>query len=271
MTYNRFKAFSLIETITVLVIAVMVIISAINIYGRVKQTAASIDRRIQKRIFPEEILQLITEDLDRLAAAGFDTAVNFENKFSNKFNLCRLVIENRIYDSNKREQTFEKVTWQSAYDPYLDALTIYRAHSGINSEDKVLDTSQKNDNKSESELFVPIAEGVTWFRITVPQPDDRDPLDRWTVKTMPNSLHIELSFAEPFETVGGYYEVYEEDIISRTVAIDRTRQITYRFIPRKFDYDTQDPNNTENAYGFDSEEEQEESEYEEETEEEMTE
>ena len=48
------------------------------------------------------------------------------------------------------------------------------------------------------------------------------------------ALEITLSFAEPVEILQGKYEVPEEDKIKRTIAIDRTRQIPYKFVEQEF-------------------------------------
>lgn len=74
------KAFSLIETVTVLTIAAMIMIAALGIYNRVKTAAAAINQTLDENVLPTEILQRIAEDLDRLATPGFDTTISIENK-----------------------------------------------------------------------------------------------------------------------------------------------------------------------------------------------
>ncbi|MCK5565024.1 MAG: hypothetical protein KAJ07_07220, partial [Planctomycetes bacterium] len=70
--YKVKPAFSLIETITVLVISALVLITAINIYTSVRAAAASVENYIVKNELPNEILQRLAEDIDRLAIPGFD-------------------------------------------------------------------------------------------------------------------------------------------------------------------------------------------------------
>ena len=76
---------------------------------------------------------------------------------------------------------------------------------------------------------------MTYFKIEIPRGTDeygeKEYDDKWNSKTAPPGLKITLSFAEPFETVSGEYDVTEEDKEIRTIAIDRTRKS--RFIISK--------------------------------------
>lgn len=56
------RAFTLAETLAALVISVMIIVAVLGIYGSVKRSAASINKRIEKDALPAEILQRIAED-----------------------------------------------------------------------------------------------------------------------------------------------------------------------------------------------------------------
>ena len=237
---NRFRpmsagcrtGFSLVEAITVLVIAAMVMIAALTVYGRVKSAAASVSQKLEDRTLPREILQRIAEDLDRLAAPGLDTAVTINNKFQSGYNISQMIIENKIYDKDDKPRIYEKIVWQSSYDPFEDALILYRSHSGLNLEDKVIaDAEQLEMQELETELFIPLCSGITYFTIQVPK--DEKFLKKWTdEKKLPKSVEVTISFAEPFQADGGELDVYEEDKITRTIAIDRTRKIKYVFVKR---------------------------------------
>ena len=226
------KGFSLVEAITVLVIAAMVMIAALTVYGRVKAAAASVSQKLEDRTLPREILQRIAEDLDRLAAPGLDTAVTINNKFQSGYNISQMIIENKIYDKDDKPRIYEKIVWQSSYDPFEDALILYRSHSGLNLEDKVIaDAEQLEMQELETELFIPLCSGITYFTIQVPK--DEKFLKKWTdEKKLPKSVEVTISFAEPFQADGGELDVYEEDKITRTIAIDRTRKIKYVFVKR---------------------------------------
>ncbi|MCK4958901.1 MAG: prepilin-type N-terminal cleavage/methylation domain-containing protein, partial [Planctomycetes bacterium] len=82
VSFRRRRAFSFIEMITVLTISSLIIMSVIMICSRTKRAAASINRKLDSKVLPKEILQRIAEDLDRLAAPGFNVAVTIENKLS---------------------------------------------------------------------------------------------------------------------------------------------------------------------------------------------
>jgi len=97
------KAFSLVETIAVLTIAAMVLIATLNIHSRVKNAVAAINEKLDENILPTEILQRIAEDLDTLAAPGFDTAITIKNKRDpSGYDMSQLTIQNRFYDKNNK-------------------------------------------------------------------------------------------------------------------------------------------------------------------------
>ena len=139
--------------------------------------------------------------------------------------VARLAMESRLYADNKQRRTiFKKVIWQCSYDSESDSLVIYRAHSGINYEDKLLE-AQKTE--AERELFTPICSGVTYFKIEALH--GRRVLDKWLESTgsLPWAVVVTISFAEPIEAPTGGLDVPEEEKIRRTIAIDRTRKITF--------------------------------------------
>jgi len=237
------KAFSLVEAITVLVIAAMIIVAGINLFSRVKASATTINQRLDETIQTTEILQRIAEDIDRLTSPGFDTTLTLKNKFENGYNLTQMILENRFYDKNQKPQIFEKIVWQSDYDYVEDSVILYRSHSGLNLEDKVIDKYLEEQEKG-SELFIPFCEGITLFSIQIPK--GQEFADSWNSRTLPRAVNIVVSFAEYEEIFPGVFEVPPEKIMSRTVAIDRTRKIKFVFVERDFEkeyLDENDPNN----------------------------
>lgn len=241
------RAYTLFELITVLVIGTMIIITAMTVFNRVRSAAAAIDRNLETNTLATEILQRIAEDIDRMAIAGTDTTLVLRNKLRNRYNITQMTIENKIYDKSKKPRTFAKVIWQTSYDPFEDALTIYRSHSGIAMEDRLFETSSDSMSRLEkpaSELFVPLANVITYFKIEAIA--NGKSTDVWSSASLPKAVRISISFAEPFENMSGQLEVWEEDIITRTVAIDRTRVIKYVFVGANIDgsdLDDTDPNN----------------------------
>ena len=220
--------FSLAEAIAALVISSMVLVTIFTIYSRVESSAASIRGRLDDDRLPGEVLQRIAEDLDNIIATASDIRITIPgNKHDHLYPTARLEILKTIYtDEGKNEpQKFEEIIWQAAYDydSSANGLVLYRSHSGIAYEDKLLD--EKRDASEKDYTFIPICEGVTYFRLQVPQGDSF--ANAWNSPSLPRSIVVTLSFAEPFMAIDGTFDVSEEDKIKRTIAIDRTRKIKY--------------------------------------------
>jgi prepilin-type N-terminal cleavage/methylation domain-containing protein len=216
------SGFSLAEVIVALTIGAMVLVAVLSIYGRAEASAAAITRKLDSSRLPSEVLQRIAEDIDRTAAPGADTKVTVENKFESGFSTARLTVLKTIYNSKNEKQTFEKIIWQASYGSDANSLVLYRSHSGIALEDKLLD-EQKED--WERELFVPICTGITFFKIQVPAGDDLQ--DSWASDSLPLGIVVTISFAEPFKTLAGTLDVPEYEKITRHIAVDRTRAVKF--------------------------------------------
>ena len=230
-TSNTFRdkaAFSLAEVLVALTIGAMVLVAVLSIYSRAETSAAAITRKLDSSRLPSEVLQRIAEDLDRTAAPGADTKVTIENKFENGFSTARLTVLKTIYNSKNEKQTFERIVWQTNYDNDANSLVLYRSHSGIALEDKLLD-EQKED--WEKELFVPICTGVTFFKIQVPTGENFQ--DNWTSDSLPPGIVVTISFAEPFKTLAGILDMPEDEKVIRNIAIDRTRAIKFTLVKKE--------------------------------------
>jgi type II secretory pathway pseudopilin PulG len=235
---KRKFAFTLIETIVVLMLAVMVLMAVLGIYNRMRASAVTIIDRLQQNRLQTEILQKIAEDIDRLAAPGFDATINFQNKLDNGYRSGRLILENSYYGNTDKKETFERIEWVAVYDPSYDALKLYRMHTGLNVEDKVLE--QAPDSASDTEQYIPVAEGLTLFEVKAQQGETI--LGAWTSETLPKAVRVGLSFAPRQGLADGSIGVPEEQVFYRTMAIDRTRRIPYEFVKKKFDLPEEDPN-----------------------------
>ncbi len=218
------RGFSLAEVITALTIGSMVLVAVLGIYGRAERSAAAVTRALDSSRLPSEVLQRIAEDLDGIISNGSETTITIENKYDHGLPAARLAITRTIKNRGNQEQTFETIVWQSSYDfeSGIDGLVLYRSHSGIALEDKLLD---KNKEDWERELFVPICAGLTFFRIRVPV--GRTFQDRWTSSSLPTGIEVTLSFAEPFKKADGTLDVVDEEKLIRTIAVDRTRKIRF--------------------------------------------
>jgi len=220
--------FSLAEMLAAMTIGAMVLVAVLAIYNRAERSAAAVTRRLDASRLPREILQRIAEDIDSMIASGSDAEITIQNKFDNLFPTARLTISRTFLDRANRKQTFEEIIWQCSYDfdSLTEGLVLYRSHSGIAAEDKVLD---KNKEDWEKEIFVPLCSGVTFFRINVLKGDK--PVDKWS-GPLPPGIEVAVSFAEPFKRVNGTLDVLDEEKIVRTIAVDRTRKIKFAVAER---------------------------------------
>ena len=235
-TFNTSAAqlgFSLAEVLAALTIAAMVLVAVLGIYSRAESSTAAITRKLDNSRLPCEVLQRIAEDLDGIIAADKDMKIIIRNKFDNLYPTARLEIVKTIYDKKNEPRTFEKIIWQSSYDYDSDAggLALYRSHSGIALEDKLLD--EQRERWEQDYPFVPICTGVTFFKIQVPKGEDFR--DSWTSGSLPKAIVVTISFAKPFKALAGTLDVPDSEKITRTIAIDRTRKI--RFVIVKIEYD----------------------------------
>jgi len=237
------RGLSLAELLAALTIGAMITVAVLGIYHRAEKSATAMTRKLDGSRLPGEVLQRIAEDLDNIISSDSDAKITIANKFENIASIglipaARLMITRTIKDSKNNEQIYEEIIWQSSYDfqSASNGLILYRSHSGMNMEDKVL---EKYKDDFERELFVPICGGVTFFKISALA--GKDPLERWD-GAPPRGIVVTISFAEPYKKVDGTLDVLEEEKITRTIAIDRTRKI-------KFDTSAGDDNQVEGKMG----------------------
>lgn len=228
---SRLRGFSLAEVIAAVTIGAMVLVAMLGIYQRAQSSAAAITQKLDSSQLPFEVLQRIAEDLDRVISSRSNMKFTIENKFVKGYPAARMTIVKTYTPSKGGQAEFEKIIWQSAYDYDANGLVLYRSHSGVVLEDKLLD--EKRADLERYYPLVPICSGVTYFRIEIPKGEDF--LDKWDGFVPPYGIVVTISFAEPFETVQGTLDVPEEDKITRVMAIDRTRKIRFVIVERKFD------------------------------------
>jgi len=229
------NAFTLIETIVVLMLGSLILLAVLGIYNRMRQSSVAIMRRLEQNRLQGEILQKIAEDIDRLAAPGFEAAISFGNRLNNGYYSAQLTLQNGYYGNNDKKDTYEQVEWRTSYDINNDALVLYRMHGGLNVEDKVFGVDK------DQPPFIPVAQGVTHFELKAQQGETI--LGAWNSETLPKAVRVGISFAPRQELSDGTIGVPEEDIFYRTIAIDRTREISYQFVKKKFELPPEtDPN-----------------------------
>jgi hypothetical protein len=224
----------------VIVISAAVMVAVLEAYNRAQATAASVNLRIDSQMLPNEIIQRIAEDVDRLTSPGLDTKITIENKPDGGINLSRLTITTTFYGKGEppRPYVFDEVIWQSDFDPLTESIVLYRLHGGVNLEDKVVEKSLLDLPAAQRELFIPVTTGITYFDIVAVKADTE--YGQWKQAAPPGAVRVAISFAEPTEDMDGNLSVRDEDKITRTIAIDRTRKIRYNFVKKEFKAD--DPN-----------------------------
>jgi prepilin-type N-terminal cleavage/methylation domain-containing protein len=218
---------TLLEMLAALTIGSMVLIIVLTIYSRAQTSAADVFSKLESNRLPQEILQRIAEDLDRLANTAQDVQITIDNKFEHGLPSAKMEIVRNINDAKNQPQVLEKIVWQSSTEPDTGLFALYRSHSGIALEDSLLDRQKE---PWQRELFVPICTGLTFFRIEVPQ-DSNVLLDKWSNEQLPAAIIITLSFAEPYQLADGTFDVGEDDKVVRTIAIDRTRKPAFIIPP----------------------------------------
>ncbi|NQV32649.1 MAG: hypothetical protein HQ515_08150, partial [Phycisphaeraceae bacterium] len=90
-------------------------------------------------------------------------------------------------------------------------------------EDKLLD--QRRDDVESLSPFVPVCGGLTAFRIEVHRDDEWT--QQWASPELPTGIRVVMSDAQADKNVRGEWEVPEEALVSRTMAIDRTRELKF--------------------------------------------
>ncbi len=222
-TLKNTKAFSLAEIVAALTIASMILVAVLAIYSRAENSASAITRKIAETRLPSEVLQRIAEDIDQIISPGSNTKIIIENKIKEGYPTARMTILKTFYDKNNKKKTFERIVWQTSidYDSDTEGLVLYRGHSGVAPEDKF-------DGKKEQwerELLVPMCSGVTFFRIEALVGDDLQ--RRWSVEKLPPAIAATISFAQPFKTLRGTFDVLDTEKTRRTIAVDRTRKLKF--------------------------------------------
>ncbi len=218
------QGFSLAEVLAALIIGSMVLVAVLSIYSRAENSAAAVTRKIEGSALPGEILQRIAEDLDRIIASDPSTKITIEStRFDQGYQTVQLAIRKTFFDAKNQEQILEEIVWQASYSSDANCLTLYRSHSGIALEDKLLE--EKRESWEKAYPFIPICTGLTFFKVQVPRGQDFQ--DRWTSPALPPGITVTISFAEATPTIKGTLDVPDEAKITRTIAIDRTRKISF--------------------------------------------
>jgi prepilin-type N-terminal cleavage/methylation domain-containing protein len=212
------RGLSLVELIVSMIIASVVLVSLFTIYSHARRDADSISTALENSELPQRILQLIAQDLDRFSA---DTEV--ETKRENGLVSSTFILESRIYDSLMRQLPYERIIWQTRYDAETQSMILYRGHSGLVSEDKLLESQRTPEERRQ---LIPLCNGLTHFEVKAfIQGSERV---AYAGTETPTQVIVSLSFAEP-EKKGNEYVIPPDQIVTRTIAVNRLRKIGYIF------------------------------------------
>lgn len=236
-------AFTFIETLTAVLLTGLLLTALLALFGQLRRGMARLAEPMQQDRLAYEILQKIAEDIDRIAAPGFEAGLQFRNKFDNGLNSAQLLVENKYYGSAipPTAEIFDRVIWQTQYDPFTKSLILYRLHEGLNLEDKIIE--QTAARSPSLGLFIPITDGLTHFEVVILE--GQTTLFQWTNPALPTAIRIGISFTPPAPLPDGRVAVPTEAIFYRTVAIDRTRVIPYEFVLKPLDAAVGKPQQTD--------------------------
>jgi len=206
------------------IIGGMILTAILGVYARANRAADAVLRKIESPSLAAEVLQLISEDIDRTLGAE-DVIVQIRNGFDNGFVRAELVLRRMFHDKENKEQVLEEIIWRAGYDHQGDTpgLIIYRSREGMGREDKLLEDQRADWEKNYP--FVPICRGVTFFQIQAYKGEEL--VDQWPPSVPPAGVKVTISFAEPYETVRGTRDVPDEQKIGRTFVIDAMRKIKF--------------------------------------------
>jgi prepilin-type N-terminal cleavage/methylation domain-containing protein len=218
------SAFTLTELMVAVVIAAMMLSVLLAISSHVQQSAATIETKLNEFELVQEVLQLIAEDLDSKIDPKAGTQLTVFNRMEDGYPTAKMTITTTMKDAKYEDQILEEITWQANVNIQTNRIVLYRSHSGQLVEDKLLD--QRRDEAESLYPFVPVCGGLTAFRIEVMR--EGEWTDQWVGPGLPTGIKVIMSDAQAEKNVQGEWEVSEEDLEIRTMAIARTRELKFK-------------------------------------------
>ncbi|AQQ09380.1 Type II secretory pathway, component PulJ [Sedimentisphaera cyanobacteriorum] len=222
------KGLTLLELLAALAVTSIILITMVTLLYASQNTLKTINTELDASTRSQEILQKIAEDINEFAAEGENVTFKLESKNTPEGLLYRFEMTNYFNTTSNQKDVFKKVVWQSDFDVMLGTFVIYRSRSGMQLEDSVVSTEQKQN--PEREIYVPVTTGATYFSL---QAYDNDKLlDEWKDDDMPGAMFIGVSFDPPVELITGEVVVPEEDRFYRTVSVSRARNYDFKFVEK---------------------------------------
>lgn len=217
------SGFTLTELLVAVVVAGMLLSVLLAISGHVQQSAGSIERSLSEFELVQEVLQLIVEDLDTKIDPEAGTRLTVFNRLEDGYPTAKMIITTSMKDEKFEDELLEEITWQANVDMQTNRIVLYRSHAGQLLEDKLLD--ERRDQTEALTPFVPVCGGLTAFRIEVYR--DGEWTDQWATSDLPTGIRVLVSDAEATKNARGDWEVPEEAMVIRTMAINRTRELKF--------------------------------------------
>jgi len=207
-----------------IVIGALVLTAILGIYGRANRAAEAVLAKIEAPAQATEVLQLIARDLDRVMETE-DVEVEFRNGRDNGYASAELVLRRTYKNAKNEKKVLEEIIWRSGYDhdSATPGLVIYRSYEGVGLEDKLLDA--RREDWESSYPFVPVCGGVTMFSIEAPKGEGT--LRVWPSGAPPTGITVTVSFVEPYEAARNQFDVHEDEMVTRTMTINKTRAIKF--------------------------------------------
>jgi hypothetical protein len=224
-TWRLRRGISLIELVIAVMIGSMVLGVVFVVYSHARRNVAAMSASLERDELSGRILQLIAQDMDRFLVDTGDVRIELQPMQFEGLVSARLIMKSTLYDNQMQAKPYETIVWEARYDIPTQSLILYRGHSGIVSEDKLLE-SQRTDEEREKTVLVPLCDGLTHFRIMAVV--NGNPRNAYISDALPQQFVVSISFAEP-QKEGNEYVIPEEYIVTRTIAVNRSRTISYIF------------------------------------------
>jgi hypothetical protein len=217
------RGISLVELVIATMIGSMMLVAVFVMYSHSRRNVAAISAALERNELPDRILQLLARDMDRFFADTEDVSFILQPMQYEGLVSAKLIMESKLYDNQSRPRPYERIIWDARYDNTTQSLILYRGHSGLVSEDKLLESQRTEEERRQ---LVPLCDGLTHFEIWVVSHGRR--MNAYSQNILPEQVIVSLSFAEP-QKQGNEYIIPEEEIVTRTIAVNRVRKIGYIF------------------------------------------
>ncbi|MGE4285835.1 MAG: hypothetical protein AB7F23_04400 [Phycisphaerae bacterium] len=224
------KALTLYELLAALAVTALILIASLSLLQVCLNASVQIDTELTQNAGSREVLQKLAEDIDSISS-DTNTTFKLSKHTQNGAEIMRLEMENYFVAKGESKRKYRRIIWQSDYNPDTGLIVIYRCHSGLLLEDTLVSTEQQAE--PDKEIYVPVCTEATHFNVNALNGDDVS--ESWATDALPAGLIAEISFAEPIEDVTGDWIVPDEDIMRRTISVNRAKEYQYRLLNKNLE------------------------------------